>query len=63
MGRDMLFYVCGWVRALGLGGYGIHERNEWRKLIFILRIYKWNFSSVFMFVFFSFGSIFFFGHL
>lgn len=24
----------GWVRALGLGGYGINGRNEWRKLIF-----------------------------
>lgn len=42
-GRDMLFYVCRWVRALGLGGYDINGRNEWRKLIFILRIYKWNF--------------------
>lgn len=33
----MLFYVYGWmdgwVRALGLGGYGIHGRKEWRKLI------------------------------
>lgn len=49
----MLFHVCGWmdgwVRALGLGGYDINGRNEWRKQIFILRIYKWNFSSVFMF--------------
>lgn len=35
----------GWVRALGLGGYGIHGRNEWRNLIFILRIYKWSFHG------------------
>lgn len=30
MGGDMLFYVWmdGWVRALGLGGYGIHGENE-----------------------------------
>lgn len=32
MGGDMLFYVYGWmdgwVRALGLGGYDIHGRNE-----------------------------------
>lgn len=55
----------GWVRALGLGGYDIHGRKEWRKLIIILRIYKWNFSSVFkvcLFLF-SFGSFFSFGHL
>lgn len=67
MGRYVLFYVWmdGWVRALGLGGYDIHGRKEWRKLVFILRIYKWNFSSVFMFVSFFFWFFFssFFGHL
>lgn len=56
MGGDMLFYVWmdGWVSfgfvLLRFGSWGYNGRNEWRKLIFILRVYKWNFSSVFMLV-------------
>lgn len=56
----------GWVRVsffgvvlLRFGSWGYNGRNEWRNLIFILRIYKWNFSSVFMFMFlFLFGVFF-----
>lgn len=63
----MLFYVCGWMGKfffcfvlLGFGSWGYNGRNEWRKLIFISIIYKWNFSSVFMFVYFFLLVLFFF---
>lgn len=50
-------FMCkdGWVRALGLGGYGINGRNEWRKLIFISRTYLINgifICVLFLFLFF-----------
>lgn len=72
-GRDMLFYVYGWmgkgklflgfcfieIWELGVVGYDIKGRNEWRNLIFISRIYKWNLHLFLcLFLFSSF-----FGHL
>lgn len=64
----MLVYVYGWmgkgklflgfcfieIWELGVVGYDIHGRNEWRNLIFISRIYKWNFHLCFFFNYFSF---------
>lgn len=44
----------GWVRALGLGGYDIHGRNEWRNLnkrIFHLCLFLFLF--LFFVLFFS----------
>lgn len=67
MGGDMLFFVYGWMDGwvslfwgvlLRFGSWGYNGRKEWRKLIFILRIYKWNFLlclCLFLFVFRSFS--------
>lgn len=67
MGGDMFICIFFCVRMgkfllvlLRFGSWGYNGRNEWRKLIFISRIYKWNFLLCFIFIFiFIFRSFFF----